>query len=318
LRPVALTALQKIGDGLNRPEGVIVSRDGRAFASDRDSSVALIRPDGTLKRMGAANGVPAGLAMDKQGRVLVANYGVEANAPGGVLRVNVDSGQVETLVSTLDNAPLVAPCALALAADSALYVTQTTAGTAAKHSSRFAGMGDGVVFRQDVRGATAALVQTLKEPKGCCFDAGENHLFVVQSKTGTVLRCQRRPDGTLGEAKPYGPQIGVIPSEPVTEVMLAGMNPRERSRLGFGHGCAFDQEGNLWVTLIHANRVVAISANFSVTVLMNDPEGQLINKPTSIAFGGRDMCDVYIGMIGTNHIVKTRSPVPGLPLAHQR
>jgi len=72
-------------------------------------------------------------------------------------------------------------------------------------------------------------------------------------------------------------------------------------------GCAFDAEGNLWVTLVLANRIVAIS-----------PDGALLNGPTSIAWGGRDMRDIQIGSITTPYVLKGRSSVPGLPMVHQR
>jgi gluconolactonase len=317
LRPIPLTELQKFGEGLNRPEGVVVSRDGRVFASDRDSSVALIRTDGTLKRMGIAHGVPAGLAMDKQGRVLLANYGIEAGRAGAVQRVNVDSGQVDALATALDGTALVSPSAVAVAADGTTYFTHTTWGRSPL-DVKPGNPGDGMVCRIDAKGGVKRVAHSIKSAHGCCFDPGDAHLFVVESMSGMVLRYPRRPDGALGEPKPYGKQIGVIPQEVPTAGALAKLSPKERSRLGFGHGCAFDQEGNLWLTLIHANRVVAVTTNYSVTVLINDPEGTLINQPTSISFGGRDMRDVYIGMTGATHIVKARSPVPGLPLAHQR
>ena len=83
-------------------------------------------------------------------------------------------------------------------------------------------------------------------------------------------------------------------------------------------GCAFDADGNLWVTLVLANRIVAISPDGRATVVIEDPDGALLSGPTSIAWGGQDMRDVYIGSILTPHVLKGRSSVPGLPMVHQR
>jgi len=43
----------------------------------------------------------------------------------------------------------------------------------------------------------------------------------------------------------------------------------------------------------------------------------LLSGPTSIAWGGPDMCDVYIGSILTPYVLTGRSSVPGLPMVHQ-
>ena len=40
--------------------------------------------------------------------------------------------------------------------------------------------------------------------------------------------------------------------------------------------------------------------------------------PTNVSFGGPDGCDVYIGSIARRHVVRGRSPIPGLPLLAQR
>jgi sugar lactone lactonase YvrE len=83
-------------------------------------------------------------------------------------------------------------------------------------------------------------------------------------------------------------------------------------------GCAFDADGNLWVTLVLANRIVAISPDGQAQTVLDDPVGELLSGPTSIAWGGQDMRDVYIGSIATPYVLKGRSSVPGLPMVHQR
>jgi len=83
-------------------------------------------------------------------------------------------------------------------------------------------------------------------------------------------------------------------------------------------GCALDAQGNLWVTLVLANKIVAITPEGHVTVVVEDPEGKVVNAPTSVAWGGADMRDVYIGSITTPYVLKGRSSVPGTPMVHQR
>ena len=83
-------------------------------------------------------------------------------------------------------------------------------------------------------------------------------------------------------------------------------------------GCGFDQEGNLWVTLVLANRIVAIRPSGEVVTVLSDPRGELMRSPTNVSWGGPDLRDLYIGSVVNDYVVKTRSPIPGLPLVHQR
>ena len=57
-------------------------------------------------------------------------------------------------------------------------------------------------------------------------------------------------------------------------------------RWGMADGCAFDAEGNLWVTLVLANKIVAVTPDGHATVVIEDIEGKLLNAPTSVAWGG--------------------------------
>jgi gluconolactonase len=316
LKPVPLSEVQKLGEGLNRPDGIVVGRDGRVWATDRGAAVALVRQDG-FKRMGAAIGAASGLAIDKQGRILIADFGVEAGRPGALQRFDTATGKIETVADAVEGRPLTASSFPVVAADGTVYCSHSTfvkpMGAISLENAK-----DGLVFRVDARGKTDIVARDLHFAKGSCFDTGEKNLYVVQGFAGTVMRYGRRRDGTLDPPKPYGPRLGAIPQEKLTAETLAAMSVRDRNKIGFGEGCCFDAEGNLWVALVYANRIVAITPNFSISVIINDPEGQIVNMPTSLAFGGADMRDLYIGMRGAGYIVKVRSPLPGLPLSHQR
>jgi sugar lactone lactonase YvrE len=83
-------------------------------------------------------------------------------------------------------------------------------------------------------------------------------------------------------------------------------------------GCALDADGNLWVTLVLANKIVAVTPEGPAVVVIEDVEGKLLNSPTSIAWGGSDMRDVYIGSLASPYVLKGRSSVSGMPMVHQR
>ena len=79
-----------------------------------------------------------------------------------------------------------------------------------------------------------------------------------------------------------------------------------------------DAEGNLWVCLPGADKVVAITPSGEVVTVIHDPTGETVNHPTNVTWGGPDLKDLYIGSIRAGYVLKARSPTAGLPLIHQR
>jgi gluconolactonase len=70
------------------------------------------------------------------------------------------------------------------------------------------------------------------------------------------------------------------------------------------------------VTLLGANRIVAITPALDVVTVVEDPEGEVLQSPTSVVWGGDDRRDLYIGSLFGTHVVKTRSTVAGMaPIA---
>lgn len=101
LQPIAPSAFTKVAVGIDRPEDVVVARNGRVFASDHQCAVAEILPDGSFKRMGPKGGAPNGINMDRQGRVLIANFGIYDREEGPLQRFDPATGTHETLLAAV-------------------------------------------------------------------------------------------------------------------------------------------------------------------------------------------------------------------------
>ena len=84
----------------------MVSRDGHVWASDEASACAEILPDGGLRRIGKAGGRPNGINMDRQGRILIANFALDTPDPGGLQRLDPRTGVIETLCAEVDGRAL--------------------------------------------------------------------------------------------------------------------------------------------------------------------------------------------------------------------
>lgn len=306
LAPIPVTTLVKLGAGLKRPEGVSVSRDGRVWASDQTSACAEVRPDGTLRRVGKAGGAPNGITMDAAGRILIAGWGLDSGDPGPLQRLDPQTGHVEVVCGEIAGRRLLASNYPVVDRHGNIWCSHSTWDVAAA----WAGVADGFVYRVAPDGAARIMAEGFHFPNGLALDAEESYLYVCQSVARNVVRCRIRRDGTLGAAEPYGPVLG--------EPAFRGATAEQRARFGEPDGCGFDQEGNLWVTLIFANRVVAITPSARVETVIHDPTGEVMAWPTNVAWGGPDLRDLYIGSLRKDYIVRARSPVAGLPLAHQR
>ena len=307
LTPIPTSAFQKIAVGIDRPEDVVVGKDGRVFASDHQAAVAEIFPDGSFKRMGPKGGAPNGLNMDAQGRIIIANFGIYDREPGPLERFDPASGKHEVLLSEVGGKQLT----------SSNYPVIDTAGNIWCANSTHAetwpqaldGRTDGFIFVLRPDGSSSIEAEGLKFPNGCAIAADESFLYCAQTSGADVMRFPIRTGGRLGEGERYGPVLGKLqrPGEPA----------HEASELGYTDGIGFDAKGNLWVCLPAANKVVAIKPDGSVVTVFHDPTGAVINHPTNVTWGGADLKDLYIGSIRADYVLKARSPVAGQPLVHQ-
>ena len=181
------------------------------------------------------------------------------------------------------------------------------------------GTADGFIFRiAPDRHSFRIVADAVSFPNCMALDRNEDYLYVVRTLVADVVRFKIEGE-TLGAQERFGPPLGGRrPDEfgPDHGRFLA--DPQVGRRWGMADGCAFDAEGNLWVTMVLANRIVAIYPDGAATVVLDDPDGALLRGPTSIAWGGQGMRDVVIGSILTPYVLKGRSSVPGLPMVHQR
>jgi sugar lactone lactonase YvrE len=311
---IEVTDLVPIGHGIERPEQVVVTSDGRVFAPDKGSAVAEILDENRIRRIGNAGGEPNGIAVDPRGHFLIANFG------SGVLQdLDPASGEITPLVKDEVNGRTLKWLNYVLVDSSgALWCSVSTAAddlldTIAR------GTADGYIFRvAPDRSSAAVVANDVQFPNCMALDRDEDYLYVARTVAANAVRFPI-VGATLGEQEQFGPALGSRrPDEfgPDAARLLGDMQAGRR--WGMADGCALDAHGNLWVTLVLANKIVVVSPEGQVTVVVEDTEGKVLNSPTSVAWGGADMRDVYIGSIATPYVLKGRSSVPGMPMVHQR
>ena len=174
------------------------------------------------------------------------------------------------------------------------------------------------VFVLRPEGSSSVVADGLKFPNGLALSEDDGFLFCAQTSGADVMRFPVLPGGWLGEGEGerYGPQLGrLLGAEEVVGAAAAGGHEDD---LGYTDGVGMDADGNLWVCLPAANKVVAITPSGAVETVCHDPSGAQINHPTNVTWGGEDLRDLYIGSIRATYVLKARSPVAGMAMLHQR
>ena len=317
--------LEFLGKGLERPECILAERDGTLWVADGRGGVMRIDSDGaqTLILQGAANtaagfhdrlvaaqgSLPNGLCFDADGALLIANWGTER------LERMTRDGQTTVLLDQIDGQPLGKVNFVARDTAGRLWMTVTTRMQPWTDHVRTKSR-DGYIALIDQQGARI-VADGLCGTNELRFDPTGQWLYVAETTARHITRF--RIDGVrLTDREVYGPaNLG-----------------------GFCDGIAFDTYGNLWTTLVMADRLVAITPKGDMRVILDlggDPSaravldaawaagtltpqimqatgGELCRWMASITFGGADLKTVYLGSLQGDRIPFFRAPVAGLPL----
>jgi sugar lactone lactonase YvrE len=319
-----------VGHDLQRPECVLAERDGTLWSADARGGVMRIDADGTqtlvaqevvntnppahsdsVSRYILEGTLPNGLAFDRGGDFIIANFGTDA-----VERMTRD-GVSETLLETLDGKPLGKANFALTDSKGRIWITVHTRSNPWLISVNEK-LPDGYIILIDELGARIAADGFIGTNE-IRFDANEEWLYVVESNARHISRLRVADDGTLYDREVYGPRdLGGIPD-----------------------GFAFDVAGNLWITLVNGDRLIALTPELEVLTLLDDgnpagvaafdrayfagtmtPEvlgggrGTLAPLMASVTFGGPDLKTVYLGSLMGTTLPSFRSPVAGLPMAH--
>jgi gluconolactonase len=308
LRPIPTEAFEKIALGIDRPEDVVVGAGGRVFASDHLSAVAEIFPDGSFKRLGPPLGAPNGLNMDARGRIIIANFGIYDRTDGPLERFDPDTGVRETLLADVGGRRLTSANYPVIDRGGNIWCANST--HAETWPQALDGRTDGFIFVLRPDGSSSVVAEGLKFPNGMALSDDETWLYCAQTSGADVMRFPILAGARLGPGERYGPVLG--------QLTQPGQPAPDPADLGYTDGIGFDVEGNLWVCLPAANKVVAITPSGEVVTLVHDPSGEVVNHPTNVTWGGEGLRDLYIGSIRADYVLKAFSPVAGQPQIHQR
>lgn len=284
---IGLDELGFVGRDLQRCEGVMCARDGTVWAADGRGACTRITADGLREeRVGQVGGEPNGICLDAAGRVVIANL------CGEVQRLDPATGRHEVLATQASGRRTTSPNFPFLDRRGRLWVSNSSARAdlmeAILHPAP-----DGFLFcLRD--GRSEVVAEELWFANGVAVDADERFVYVAESSASRIVRFPIRADGSLGPREQYGPALGSAPD-----------------------GIAFDEAGNLWVTLPMRNAVGYVTPAGALEVVLEDTEGRIVRLPTNICFGGPDRRTAYVGNLVGPSLPTFRVEVPGLALVHQ-
>jgi gluconolactonase len=322
-------AIRYVGRDLQRPECILAEPDGTLWSADARGGIMRIAADGTQRFIGqlasdrfahAADAherfmkgtLPNGLAFARNGEIIIANFGTDA------LEVMDRDGRSRVLYDSIDGKPIGKVNFVLRDSRDRLWLTVSTRVNPWVDAVR-PGLADGYLALADEKGLRI-VADGFAFTNEVRLDAREEWLYIVETTGKRVSRMRVAADGSLSGREIYGPSsLGT----------------------GFPDGIAFDAYGNLWCTMVMADRLIAITPEGKTLELLDDGDpaataelernfaagtitteimmrarGTVAPWMASVTFGGADLRTAYIGSLVGTRIPHFRSPVPGLPMVH--
>lgn len=322
------SAIEFIGEGLQRPECILAEPDGTLWSADARGGVVRISPDGSQEIITQSHQdafakaadeasrftegtLPNGLAFAENGELLISNFGTDC------LEVMSRDGQTRVLYDTLDGEPIGKVNFVLRDSKNRIYLTISTR---IKNWMKAISPNicDGYIAMADEKGLRV-VAEGFAFTNEIRLDADEQFMYIVETAGKCISRMKVRPDGSLTDREVFGPaDLGGLPD-----------------------GIAFDSYGNLWGTLVMTDQLFVLTPGGEKQIILDDgnpqasaalleafendrvePDimlaagGDIAPWFSSVTFGGPDLKTVYIGSLRGTRIPYFQAPVPGLPMVH--
>lgn len=324
-----------LGKDLQRPECILTEPGGTVWSADarggmvrlnRNGSQKVINPrhdkEGLLepndpaadnsRYITAAGSLPNGVCFDGNGNFIIANWGTNR------IEQMTRKGRMTTLLAEIGGRPL-GKTNFPLRDSKGRTWFSVTTRTEPWSDQINTRETDGYIALIDEQGRPRVVAEGFCGTNEIRFDDREEWLYVVESTGWQISRLRVKLNGDLYDREVYA------------------------SLPGFPDGFAFDSFGNLWVTLIFTDELVAITPDGELLTLLDDsnpdtkrrlfeayqnhsvtPEilsatkGAICPWMASLSFGGKDLKTVYLGSLRGTRVPYFRCPVAGQKMIHWR
>jgi gluconolactonase len=275
---IPIESFEIFSTGVDHPECIAFDRRGDLWAGGEAGQIYRVGRDGKTHLITTLGGFCAGLAFSPSHELFVCNPQL------GIARVNPD-GAFSIFASHAGDRKIICPNYGLFDSAGNYYVTDS--GNWKKRN--------GALLRFTSAGIGQVIAGPFGYANGLALSANEKYLFMVESDTNSVLRFEIRADGSLESPQVYATGCGRFPD-----------------------GLTLDTEGNLYVCCYASDEIWRISPSGDKDLFAWDPWAILLGSPTNMAFGGKDLNELYIANLARTTITRCRPGVRGQPLANQK
>ena len=277
---------ETLATGYGLLEGPRTDDQNRLYFSDvRGGGVFRRSPDGQIETLISTDRKSVGgIALDEDGGLLVTGL--------SLARWDEQTGQLTEIFGQWNNEPLFGLNDLTIDDRGSIWV-----GSFGCDISAFdfkSSPPPGSLFRVDPSGQVTHLWEGVEVTNGLGFNADRTLLYHCDSTTRAVWVYDVRADRTVSDRHLFA-----------------------RLPEGMPDGMTVDVEGGVWVAVVAGSgEVVRFKPDGTLDRRVNIPAKTI----TSVAFGGPDMCDLYVVTANNDQrelkgtVFRTRSDIPGLPV----
>lgn len=268
----SLERVRVFAGGIPHPEGVAFDAAGWLYAGTARPGyndfgpIVRVSPAGSqVMEFADTGGRVLGLAFDRKGNLFACDGSL-----GAIYRI-APSGKVELFADHAAGRRLQKPNFLVFDKSGRFYVSDS--GTAR------AGEPTGAIYRFAPGGDAEVFADGLVFANGLALEAGEEVLYVVETRDNRVLRFPIRADGSAGVPVVYADGLANGPD-----------------------GLAIDVDGSLYITVTRPSYIVRVNMDGQREVLVSDPDDRLIHAPSNLALGGQVGRQLFIANLFGQHI----------------
>ncbi|UUO04370.1 SMP-30/gluconolactonase/LRE family protein [Blastopirellula sp. J2-11] len=270
--------IESFCEGLDHPESICIDEQGMIYAGGEAGQIYRISPHGKVTLLATTGGFILGLALDGDGAIHACDC-----AQGKVWKITPD-GSISERSSGTPQRPLTIPNHPAFDCDGNMFVTDS--------GDYWSETGTGCLMRIDRKQQTTLFHEgPFRFANGLAVDPTNRWLYIAQSTAANIVRVPiSETNGPIEVMYQLPP--GTVPD-----------------------GLAFAADGQLLIGCYKPDGIFIGRIDGSVELLVEDPTGELLNRPTNIALAeGR----IYVANLGGWHISVLKSELLPCPLHRPR
>lgn len=274
---VQLASLETFAHGLDHPEGICATVEGRLYVGGEAGQLYRIEDDGSYTEVLSTGGFMLGLAADGEGRI----YAIDNNAKC-IWQIDVERGAREVWAEGPAERPFRTPNWGAFAADGTYYLSD----------SGDWGVGNGCLWRIPPGGRPEVWSEEVSNfPNGLALSADGSTLYVLESLPGALVEVPIEADGSAG-----------------TRRLLCDLDPIVPD------GVSLTEDGASYIACYRPDAVYRWHPDEGLSLVAEDRRGTILAAPTNIVFTGVNHDEIVVPNIGRWHLTRIPVGARGIPL----